>query len=99
MIKTVLRRVARVESNLNKRKLMLLLFTALLVAACTVYNLMHVALRSRRNSNEVNEAKQLTALLLGEDDARLLQGYDSDQEKISTIVMTMTIVCTTICVP
>jgi hypothetical protein len=87
MVKTVLRRVASVEPNAYKRKLILLLFTALmkthsLLAASTVYNLIHVVLCCRCNSYVVTEAKQqLTALLMGEDDASLLQGYDNEQQQ------------------
>lgn len=87
MTKTVLRRAAVVEPNQHKRKLILLLFIALtkshsLASASSIYNLIHVVLCSRCDSDVVNEAKeQLSSLLMGENEAMLLQDYDDDQQR------------------
>lgn len=88
MIKTVLRRLTVVEPSLYKRKLVLLLFTALtktrcLATASAMYDNIHVALCSRRNVNAVATVKQqLTGLVTTVDDNLLMQGYNVEQQQV-----------------
>lgn len=87
MMKTVQRRLTAAESNVDKRKLILVLFTALtktnsLQAAGTLYNSIHVTLCSARKNEEVVKARrQLTAHLTESTDCNPLDGYENDEQQ------------------
>ncbi len=87
IINNVVRRLNSVESDRHKRKLVVMLFTALahttsLEAASALYDAIHIALCSRKQNVVVNAVTQrLSSLLLGQDGDGTAHGYTSDQQQ------------------
>jgi hypothetical protein len=87
IINNVVRRLNSVENDRHKRKLVVILFTALahttsLEAACALYNTIHVALCNRRLTDLVAAAiERLSSLMLGRDAGEVEQRYSNEQQQ------------------